>query len=437
MLRKQDEVKHNGMGQTIKSIKGVRDILPDAVHHWHFLEHQVRELTAAYGYREMRTPLLEKTELFKRSIGDVTDIVEKEMYSFEDRNGDLLSLRPENTASCVRAAIQHGLLANNQVSRIWYAGPMFRRENPQRGRYRQFSQVGAEVYGMAGPYIEAELILLSARLWQRLGLSENVELQINTLGSAADRDRYRAILVEYLTDHIADLDDDSRRRLETNPLRVLDTKNPQMKDIVSAAPQIIDHLETESAEHFAALKTALTQCGIEFEVNTRLVRGLDYYCHTVFEWVTSHLGAQGTVCAGGRYDGLTEQLGAKLTPGVGWALGMDRLVELIDELGCNQAEPRPDVFMILAGERAIVEGLALAETLREAEPHWTVICNCSGGSMKSQFKKADKSVAKVAVIIGETELENGTVGLKNLREKSDQQTVEQSRLIDTLRTIFV
>ncbi len=425
------------MAQTIKSIKGVRDILPDAVHHWHFLEQHVRELTAAYGYREMRTPLLEKTELFKRSIGDVTDIVEKEMYSFEDRNGDLLSLRPENTASCVRAAIQHGLLTNNQVSRIWYVGPMFRRENPQRGRYRQFSQVGAEVYGMAGPYIEAELILLSARLWQRLGLTEHVALQINSLGSSEDRVRYRAILVDYLTDHLSDLDDDSRRRLETNPLRVLDTKNPQMKDIVSGAPQIIDHLEAESAEHFAALKETLTTCKINFEVNTRLVRGLDYYSHTVFEWVTGRLGAQGTVCAGGRYDGLTEQLGARLTPGVGWALGMDRLVELIDELGCNDTEPRPDVFMILAGDKAIVRGLAVAEMLREAEPHWTVICNCGGGSMKSQFKKADKSVAKVAVIIGETELENGTVGLKNLREKSDQQTVEESRLIDTLRAIFV
>lgn len=425
------------MGQAIKSIKGVRDILPEAIHHWHFLEHHVRELMAAYGYQEMRTPLLEKTELFKRSIGDVTDIVEKEMYSFEDRNGDLLSLRPENTASCVRAAIQHGMLTNNQVSRIWYAGPMFRRENPQRGRYRQFSQVGAEVYGVAGPYIEAELILLSARLWHRLGLHDDVTLQINTLGSADDRERYRALLVEYLTDHMSALDDDSRRRLETNPLRVLDTKNPQMKDVVNGAPQIVDHLDSASAEHFDALKASLSECNVEYEVNTRLVRGLDYYSHTVFEWVTSRLGAQGTVCAGGRYDGLTEQLGAKLTPGVGWALGMDRLVELIDELGSNDAEPRPDVFMILAGEKAIVRGLAVAETLRQAEPHWTVICNCTGGSMKSQFKKADKSVAKVAVIIGETELENGTVGIKNLREKTDQQTVEESRLIDTLRAIFV
>jgi len=392
---------------------------------------------AAYGYREMRTPLLEKTELFKRSIGDVTDIVEKEMYSFEDRNGDLLSLRPENTASCVRAAIQHGMLTNNQLTRLWYVGPMFRRENPQRGRYRQFSQVGAEVYGVAGPHIEAELILLSARLWRRLGLNAHVKLQINSLGSADDRDRYRTLLVEYLTDHMAELDDDSRRRLETNPLRVLDTKNPQMQDVVSGAPQIADHFEAESADHFAMLRTALTECGIDFEVNSRLVRGLDYYSHTVFEWVTSRLGAQGTVCAGGRYDGLTEQLGAKLTPGVGWALGMDRLVELIDELGCNDAEPQPDVFMILAGEKAIVHGLALAETLRDAEPHWTVICNCAGGSMKSQFKKADKSVAKVAVIIGETELANGLVGVKNLREKTDQQNVEQHRLIDTLRAIFV
>jgi histidyl-tRNA synthetase len=425
------------MGQSIKSIKGVRDILPDAIHHWHFLEHHVRELMDGYGYREMRTPLLEKTELFKRSIGDVTDIVEKEMYSFEDRNGDLLSLRPENTASCVRAAIQHGMLTNNQVSRIWYAGPMFRRENPQRGRYRQFAQVGAEAYGLAGPYVEAELILLSARLWHRLGLHDHVALQINTLGSADDRELYRTLLVEYLTDHLSELDEDSRRRLQTNPLRVLDTKNPNMRDVVSGAPQIIDHLQPESAEHFDALKAALDACGVSYEINTRLVRGLDYYCHTVFEWVTSRLGAQGTVCAGGRYDGLTEQLGAKLTPGVGWALGMDRLVELIDELKTNDVVPQPDVYMILAGDAAIVRGLALAETLRNAEPHWTVICDCSGGSMKSQFKKADKSVAKVAVIIGESELENGTAGLKNLREKTDQQTIEQSRLIDTLRAIFV
>jgi len=425
------------MGQTIKSIKGVRDILPDAVHHWHFLERHVRELMAGYGYSEMRTPMLEMTELFKRSIGDVTDIVEKEMYSFEDRNGDLLSLRPENTASCVRAAIQHGMLANNQVSRIWYAGPMFRRENPQRGRYRQFSQVGAEVYGLAGPYIEAELILLSARLWQRLGLNENVVLQINSLGSPQDRDRYRALLVDYLTDHFADLDEDSRRRLETNPLRVLDTKNPQMSSVVAGAPQIVDHLEAESSDHFDALRTTLTECEINYEVNTALVRGLDYYSHTVFEWVTSRLGAQGTVCAGGRYDGLTEQLGANATPGVGWALGMDRLVELIIELACNDEIPQPEVYMILVGDKAIVQGLALAELLREAEPNWTVICNCGGGSMKSQFKKADKSVAKVAVIIGDSEVQNGTAGIKKLREKADQQTVAQGQLIDTLRTIFV
>lgn len=425
------------MGQAIKSIKGVRDLLPDAMHHWHFLESNVRELMSAYGYSEMRTPLLEKTELFKRSIGDVTDIVEKEMYSFEDRNGDLLSLRPENTASCVRAAIQHGLLTNNQTSRIWYVGPMFRRENPQRGRYRQFSQVGAEVYGVAGPYIEAELILLSARLWQRLGLHEHVSLQINSLGSSEDRKRYRGLLVDYLQGHSADLDEDSKRRLLTNPLRVLDTKNPDMSDIVAAAPKIGDHLCAESAEHFAALQTSLQQCGIDFEVNPKLVRGLDYYSHSVFEWVTGRLGAQGTVCAGGRYDGLTEQLGAKLTPGVGWALGMDRLVELIDELGCGTSAPEPEIYMILAGDQAIVKGLAVAESLRNAEPNWTVICNCSVSSMKSQFKKADKSVAKVAVIIGDTELQNGTIGIKNLREKTDQQTVPESQLIDTLQAIFV
>ena len=425
------------MGQAVKSIKGVHDILPDYVHGWHALEKHVRDVMAGYGYREMRTPILEKSELFHRSIGEVTDIVEKEMYSFEDLNGDRLSLRPENTASCVRAAIQHGLLTNNQTSRIWYLGPMFRRENPQAGRYRQFWQVGAEVYGVPGPFIESELILLSARLWERLGLSEHVKLQVNSLGTSEDRDKYRSVLVSYLNDHMDVLDDDSKRRLKTNPLRVLDTKNPAMKEVVSGAPDMLDHLCDESREHFETLQSSLQQCGIEFEINTRLVRGLDYYSHTVFEWVTDNLGSQGTVCAGGRYDGLTEQLGAKPTPGVGWALGMERIIELVAKLHGEQQPPEPEIFMVLAGEQALVSGMALAEQIRNAEPGWSVICNCTPSGMKSQFKKADKSGAKVALILAENEIENGTVGIKSLRQHAEQSTVARDKVIDALRNEFL
>ena len=424
------------MANAVKSIKGVHDILPDSVHAWHHLEEQVRNVMRGYGYREIRTPILEKSDLFHRSIGEVTDIVEKEMYTFEDRNGDYLSLRPENTASCVRAAIQHGLLANNQTSRIWYLGPMFRRENPQAGRYRQFWQVGAEVYGVAGPYIESELILLSARLWQQLGLQEHVTLQINSLGSADDRDRYRARLVEYLNDHATELDEDSKRRLTTNPLRVLDTKNPAMQNVVAQAPNMLDDLCEESKAHFEKLQSSLSQCGVNFEINTRLVRGLDYYSHTVFEWITHGLGAQGTVCAGGRYDGLTEQLGAKPTPGVGWALGMERIIELIARSAEPAVEPEPEIFMVLGSEQAIVSGLALAEQIRSAEPHWSVTCSCAVSGMKSQFKKADKSRAKVALIIADDELEKGTVGIKSLRLKQDQKTVTRDQVVSVLRNEF-
>ncbi len=424
------------MAQAVKSIKGVHDILPDSVHTWHHLEQQVRDAMRGYGYREIRTPILEKSELFHRSIGEVTDIVEKEMYTFEDRNGDFLSLRPENTASCVRAAIQHGMLANNQTSRIWYLGPMFRRENPQAGRYRQFWQVGAEVYGVAGPYIESELILLSARLWQQLGLQDHVTLQINSLGSTDDRDRYRNRLVEYLNDHTSELDEDSKRRLTTNPLRVLDTKNPAMHNVVANAPTLLDDLCDESKAHFESLQSSLSQCGVAFEINTRLVRGLDYYSHTVFEWITHGLGAQGTVCAGGRYDGLTEQLGAKPTPGVGWALGMERILELISRSAEPAPEPEPEIYMVLGSEQAIVSGLALAEELRNAEPQWSVTCACAVSGMKSQFKKADKSRAKVALIIADDELQKGTVGIKSLRRKQDQQTVARDQVLSVLRNEF-
>ena len=424
------------MGQAVKSIKGVHDVLPDDIHLWHFLESIVREVTASYGYREIRTPILEKTELFKRSIGDVTDIVEKEMYSFEDRNGDKLSLRPENTASCVRAAIQHGLLSNQQMHRLWYLGPQFRRENPQRGRYRQFWQVGAEVYGIAGPYIESELILLSSRLWQKLGLTEHVSLQVNSLGSAEDRDNYRRVLVEYLSDNIESLDEDSKRRLKTNPLRVLDTKNPAMANVVENAPSVLDHLCDESADHFERLQASLSHCGVPYQINSRLVRGLDYYSHTVFEWVTDQLGAQGTVCAGGRYDGLTEQLGASPTPGVGWALGVERLLALITDTGGAPEARGPDIYLVLAGDEAIVAGMALAEDLRRARPDWQVVTNCAGASMKSQFKRADRCNASVALIVAEGEISNDTVGVKLLREQTQQQTVPRAQLLDVLDGIF-
>ena len=424
------------MGQVVKSIKGVHDVLPDVVHVWHFLEDAVRQVMASYGYSEIRTPILEKTELFSRSIGDVTDIVEKEMYSFEDRNGDFLSLRPENTASCVRAAIQHGLLSNQQMHRLWYLGPQFRRENPQRGRYRQFWQVGAEVYGVAGPYIEAELILLSARLWQKLGLTEHAGLQINSLGNNEDRNRYRDKLVEYLNDHHTALDDDSKRRLNSNPLRVLDSKNPDMAEVISAAPSLLDHLCDESQEHFELLQSSLQQCGVPFEINTRLVRGLDYYSHTVFEWVTDQLGAQGTICAGGRYDGLTEQLGASPTPGVGWALGIERLLALITDAGNAPQVPVPHIYLVLPGKQAIVAGMALAEEIRVAQPSWRVVTNCAGTSMKSQFKRADKSGAQVALVIGEGEIANNTVSVKLLREQTEQQTVSRAQLMGVLQGIL-
>ena len=424
------------MGQVVKSIKGVHDVLPDVVHVWHFLEDAVRQVMASYGYSEIRTPILEKTELFSRSIGDVTDIVEKEMYSFEDRNGDLLSLRPENTASCVRAAIQHGLLSNQQMHRLWYLGPQFRRENPQRGRYRQFWQVGAEVYGVAGPYIEAELILLSARLWQKLGLTEHAGLQINSLGNNEDRNRYRDKLVEYLNDHHTALDEDSKRRLNSNPLRVLDSKNPDMAEVISAAPSLLDHLCDESQEHFELLQSSLQQCGVPFEINTRLVRGLDYYSHTVFEWVTDQLGAQGTICAGGRYDGLTEQLGASPTPGVGWALGIERLLALITDAGNAPQVPVPHIYLVLPGKQAIVAGMALAEEIRVAQPSWRVVTNCAGTSMKSQFKRADKSGAQVALVIGEGEIANNTVSVKLLREQTEQQTVSRAQLMGVLQGIL-
>ncbi len=389
----------------------MHDILPDRVGLWQHIEDTARAVFAAYGYREIRTPLVEVTELFKRSIGEVTDIVEKEMYSFLDRHGDSLSLRPEGTAGCVRAAIEHGLL--NQPQRLWYRGPMFRYERPQRGRYRQFHQIGVEVFGLSGPDIDLEVILLTARLWHRLGL-QALRLEINTLGDAGERQCYRERLLDFLRPHADRLDPDSRRRLETNPLRILDSKDPTTQAILAEAPSLLDGLGAQTRAHFDALCAGLDALGIPYRINPRLVRGLDYYNRTVFEWITDRLGAQGTVCAGGRYDSLVEQLGGRPTPAIGFALGIERLVELLGQVDSG-ANPSVDAYLVALGDRAEIEALRLAERLRDRLPGLRLLVNCGGGSFKSQFKRADKSGARYALVLGEAELELGVVGLKDLR----------------------
>ena len=409
----------------------MHDVLPDDSHRWQGFEAIIRQLMTSYGYKEIRMPLVESTDLFCRSIGEVTDIVEKEMYTFEDRNGDKLTLRPEGTASCVRAGIQHGLL-HNQVQRLWYNGPMFRHERPQKGRYRQFHQFGVEVYGIDTPDIDAELILISARLWKQLGL-KNIRLELNTLGSNQARQDYKEILVKYLNDHIELLDEDSLRRLKTNPLRILDSKNPAMKEMLDNAPSLMDHLDDESLQQFDKLRASLDTTGIEYTINPRLVRGLDYYCKTVFEWITDELGAQGTICAGGRYDGLVEQLGGKSTPAIGFALGMERILALLESQQEQVAETI-DAYLVLLGDECEISGLQLAEQVREQLPELKMIAHCGGGSMKSQMKKADKSGADVALILGEDELSKQQVTVKYLREKRDQQTVSFEGLSHFLAT---
>ena len=412
----------------IQAVRGMNDIAPDDTPYWQKLEAEIRAVLAAYGYQEIRFPIVESTELFKRSIGEVTDIVEKEMYTFEDRNGDSLTLRPEGTASCVRAGVQHGLL-HNQVQRLWYMGPMFRHERPQKGRYRQFHQVGVETFGMTGPDLDAELILMTARLWQRLGL-DDLELQINSLGTSESRAAYRAQLVEYFSAHKAQLDEDSLRRLDGNPLRILDSKNPELRAIIEAAPKLTEHLDAESREHFDTLCAILDAAGVNYRVNPCLVRGLDYYTRTVFEWVTDQLGAQGTVCAGGRFDGLVEQLGGKATPAAGFAMGLERLLELVR--GRLRPDHEPHAYLVLVGDTAQRQGLVLAERLRDAVPGLRLLAHCGGGSFKSQFKRADKSGAKVALVLGDDEVEQGTVGVKYLREEKPQQNLAQTALAECL-----
>ena len=419
------------MAKKIQAVRGMRDILPEQTLLWQFVENTARRVFQSYAYREIRTPVLEMTELFKRSIGEVTDIVEKEMYTFEDRNGDSLTLRPEGTAGCVRACMENGLL-HNQIQRLWYQGAMFRHERPQKGRYRQFKQIGLEAYGMAGPDIDLEVILVTARLWKELGIP-GLELQINTLGTPDERKAYRARLVEYLREYRDQLDEDSLRRLETNPLRVLDSKNPDMADVIAGAPTLMDDLGEESRAHFGVITAGLEAAGVDHVVNTRLVRGLDYYSRTVFEWVTDLLGAQGTVCAGGRYDGLVEQLGGRPTPAVGFGMGVDRVVAVLEELGSAPTDGDPHVYLVLAGDRARAPGLVLAEELRNALPGLRLQVNCGGGSFKSQFKKADRSGARVALILGEDELQQQTVGVKWLREQRDQVSLAHDQLAAFLK----
>ena len=408
------------MSKRIEAIRGMNDRLPQESAIWQYLEQQVRQVLSQYSYGEIRLPIVEYTDLFKRSIGEVTDIVEKEMYTFEDRNGESLTLRPEGTAGCVRAGEEHGLLYN-QVQRFWYMGPMFRYEKPQKGRYRQFHQIGVETFGMAGPDIDAEVIIMSARLWQNLGLSRNVTLQINSLGSNEARAEFRTALVAFLTQNKDQLDTDSQRRLQSNPLRVLDSKDPGTQALLKNAPSLHDFLDDESRQHFDQLKTALQAAGVAFEVNPNLVRGLDYYCKTVFEWVTDALGAQGTVCAGGRYDGLVEQLGGKATPAVRFAMGLERLVLLLE--ACNQVQNishQPDVYIVSEDS---VQGLLLAESVRNQLPQLRVQCHCGGGKFKKQLKKANDSGAQYAFLLGQSEIESQQVTIKFLREQRDQVTL--------------
>ena len=409
----------------------MNDILPGVAGTWRYLESEVQDIVQSYGYDEIRLPILEYTELFKRSIGEVTDIVEKEMYTFEDRNGESLTLRPEATASVVRAGITNGLL-HNQKQKLWTSGPMFRYEKPQKGRYRQFHQFNVEALGYDGPDVDAELIIMSARMWQRLGI-DKIRLEINSLGAPESRARYREALVEYFSGVKNRLDEDSIRRLEQNPLRILDSKNPEMQDVVQAAPVMLDYLDEESVEHFAGLRALLDAAGVEFEVNPRLVRGLDYYSRTVFEWITDALGSQGAVCSGGRYDGLVEKLGGRETPAVGWAMGIERFVALYEACGGETPLTEPDVYIAALGDGTQARAFALAEELRDRIGGIRVEMNLGGGSFKSQMKRADKSAATYALILGEQELSEGRIGLKPLRSGDEQESIALDDLAAVLQ----
>jgi histidyl-tRNA synthetase len=422
------------MANALQAIRGMNDILPEQSSVWQFAEDTIRAVLESYGFREIRMPIVEKTELFKRSIGEVTDIVEKEMYTFADRNGDSLTLRPEGTAGCARACIQHSL-TNKQVQRLWYTGPMFRHERPQKGRYRQFYQVGVEVFGLEGPDVDAEILMLTARLWQRLGL-EQLSLQVNSLGTSEARDRYRDELVVYLKTVYDQLDADSQRRLETNPLRILDSKNPQVQALLEEAPKLADYIDEDSQAHFETLCALLDTAGLDYDINPHLVRGLDYYGRTVFEWVTDQLGAQGTVCAGGRYDVLMEYLGGRPTPAVGFALGLERIIALLENQGVKLPDTSPHLYIVTVGGQAQRQGILLSERLRDALPKLRIVTHCGGGSFKSQFKKADRSGARYALVLGEDEVQRREIGIKPLRERKDQETVSYDALDGRLAQLF-
>lgn len=415
------------MAKNIQAIRGMNDYLPEETALWQRIEGTLKQVLGSYGYSEIRLPIVEQTPLFKRAIGEVTDVVEKEMYTFEDRNGESLTLRPEGTAGCVRAGIEHGLLYN-QEQRLWYIGPMFRYERPQKGRYRQFHQLGAEVFGLQGPDVDAELILLTARWWKALGIAEHVKLELNSIGSLEARANYRDALVAFLEQHVEVLDEDCKRRMYSNPLRVLDSKNPEVQALLNDAPRLSEYLDEESRAHFAGLCELLAQAGIPYTVNERLVRGLDYYNRTVFEWVTTSLGAQGTVCAGGRYDGLVEQLGGRATPAVGFAMGLERLVLLVQAVNPEFKAPSAiDVYVISSGAGTQSAAMRLAEQVRDAAPQLKLMTNYGGGNFKKQITRADKWGARIALILGESEVAEQQVVVKDLRS-GEQETLAQSEV---------
>lgn len=415
------------MAKNIQAIRGMNDYLPEETALWQRIEDTLKQVLGSYGYSEIRLPIVEQTPLFKRAIGEVTDVVEKEMYTFEDRNGESLTLRPEGTAGCVRAGIEHGLLYN-QEQRLWYIGPMFRYERPQKGRYRQFHQLGAEVFGLQGPDVDAELILLTARWWKALGIAEHVKLELNSIGSLEARANYRDALVAFLEQHVEVLDEDCKRRMYSNPLRVLDSKNPEVQALLNDAPRLSEYLDEESRAHFAGLCELLAQAGIPYTVNERLVRGLDYYNRTVFEWVTTSLGAQGTVCAGGRYDGLVEQLGGRATPAVGFAMGLERLVLLVQAVNPEFKAPSAiDVYVISSGAGTQSAAMQLAEQVRDAAPQLKLMTNYGGGNFKKQITRADKWGARIALILGESEVAAQQVVVKDLRS-GEQETLAQSEV---------
>ena len=423
------------MAKNIQAIRGMNDCSPTESPLWQWIEGQVRQILSSYGYSEVRMPIVESTPLFARAIGEVTDVVSKEMYTFWD-NDEQLTLRPEGTAGCVRAAIEHGWIYNNE-QRLWYMGPMFRHERPQKGRYRQFHQAGVEVFGIATPEIDAELIILTARLWKALGIDQHVSLQLNSIGSLEARANYRSALVAFLENHQDLMSEEEKERLVKNPLRILDTKNQALQDVLDGAPKLLDYLDDESREHFAQLCGLLDAVGIQYEINPKLVRGLDYYNKTVFEWVTSALGAQGTVCGGGRYDGLVEQLGGHATSGVGFAMGLERLVLLVQEV--NKLIPvkrAVDIYVVYQGEGTTLAAFQLAEKLRSELPHLSTMLHCSGGNFKKQFKRADKSGATLALVLGESEVQNNQVVVKHLLGAAEQQTIDVDNLIEHVKAQF-